>query len=286
MVGVQPAGVRSVVERELTLGSLKSNMDRATSLYAESDPRALRKLSATPAQFRFDGKTDEQIFKDYPAIRVLADAIENGGIVRAAATDSVALGKAKLDLDAEAKADATLSVLSHADRMALARETVKLRLELNWPDLAPSQAKSLLQVKENLPQTATWDDVMAAEKNVREMNMDAGQAPTALIAANLRSLAPGMDIQTAKQLALWTAGFPVSEEYMPALARLFASKPADAVAANFDSVYDFLTVAQTNGIQLSPEEAVAKFKIVEQNRQYNFYGGNVEMISRDVLGIK
>src|SRR6202034_538941 len=120
-----------------------------------------------------------------------------------------------------------------------------------------------------------WDDIIAAEKNVREMDMDARQAPKALIASKLRSFAPAMDIQTAKQLAMWTAEFPVGEEYMPALARLFASKPADAVPANFDSVYDFLTVAQNNGIQLSPDQAVAKFKQVEQNREYNFYGGNV-----------
>jgi len=288
LVGIRPADPADPTsfEREVSLGSLKSNMDRATSLYAESDPRALRRIGSTPIHFRFGGKTDEQVFSEYPAIRVLGDAIENGGIVKAAATDSVALGKARLDLDAAAKTDATLSGLTETQKMDLAKNTVKLRAELNQPDLAPSMARSLLSVKGNLPEGATWGDIIAAEKNVRELGMDASEAPQALIASKLRSFAPSMDLQTAKELATWTSEYPVADEYMPALAKMYASKSASAVLDDFDRVHEFFQYAQSKAIKLSPDMAVAKFKEVEKFHGYGYHGGNISTIAGEVLGVK
>ncbi len=288
LVGIEPADPNQPysIEREVTLGSLKSNMDKATSLYAESDPRALRKLGSTPPRFNFAGKTNERIFNEYPSIRVLGDAIENGGIVRAAATDSVALGRAKLDLDSEARTDTTLSDLTEPQKMALARDTLKLRVELKQPDLSPSMARSLLEVKRNLPENVTWDDVIAAESSVRELGMDASEAPQGLVVSKLRSLAPSMDPQTAKELAMWTAEFPIAEEYMPALAKMYASKPASKVSDDIDRVHEFFQYAQSQGMKLSPDMAMAKFKEVEKFREWGYNGGDVSTIASEVLGVK
>jgi hypothetical protein len=287
LVGIEPVDPNQPysVEREVTLGSLKSNMGKATSLYAESDPRALRKLGSTPSQFNFSGKTNEQIFSQYPSIRVLGDAIENGGIVRAAATDSVALGRAKLDLDFEARTDITLSDLTELQKMDLAKETLQLRVELKQPDLSPSKARSLLEVKRNLPEDATWGDVIAAERSVRELGMDASEAPQGLVVSKLRSLAPSMDPQTAKELAIWTAEFPIAEEYMPALAKMYASKPASKVLDDFDRVHEFFQYAQSQGMKLSPDLAMAKFKEVEKYREWGYNGGDVSIIASEVLGV-
>jgi hypothetical protein len=56
------------------------------------------------------------------------------------------------------------------------------------------------------------------------------------------------------------------------------------VLENFDRVHDFFEYAQSQGIPLSADMAVAKFKEVEKHLEYGYYGGDVPAITREVLG--
>jgi YD repeat-containing protein len=192
VVGVDASG------KDLTLGSIRNTMDRATQFANQTGPAGRKNLlRETPTKFDFRGKSAEQILQEYPSLQVLGNAVENPTQLRTAATNNLALDRAKKAVDA----DAALKGLDNAQRYALAREVIEARNALKNPKMAPSEVQAVSEVKKALPATASWQDALDAKAVLDSLKGRVSDATEALTIAGLRKASDGrMSADIAKNI--------------------------------------------------------------------------------------
>ncbi|CAN5736940.1 hypothetical protein BH10CYA1_BH10CYA1_34340 [soil metagenome] len=259
VVGVGP-------QNNLQLGSLKSFMDRAER-YAQSDSHLLTSThTKTPLKFDFRGKSANQILKDYPAMQILGDAIENSAAVRQTSTDSIALGRMKTIVDKAARTDSTLAQLSEQERIALAKDTNELRLTLKKPKLSPSEALTLRQIKNSLPEGSTWENVVTAQEGLEQLGgLPPSEAQKGLLVAQLKAAEPTINTKTASEVDDYLSVLDVDKTdpiLLKALAkRYIASNPADVVE-DLEPFTDFFKSARLTKPGLTAEDIVKRYNVV------------------------
>ncbi|HEY9679689.1 MAG TPA: FHA domain-containing protein [Drouetiella sp.] len=195
LVGVQKDPTKTV-----SLGSLKGYMERARQFTALDPATAASLTDSTSLNFDFNSSTSKaEIFKKYPAIEVLSQALENGPKVKLAATDAHAVVAAKAQIQSAMALDKSLQQLSDDQINALAKDTVAVRKELKNPALTPAQVRDMQTIRELAPNSVSWAEADAARQLMETTKVSATDA---LFTVRMKAANPNIKPETIENLKL------------------------------------------------------------------------------------